>query len=982
MTDRTAVTALVSRLPYPLAYSLSRLLVDAAVREPGRPALLFPYCICALNSLLVRIAAVVGIQSYVPRASVTGDARTDEARDAEINAEIIKALREPADGTWQRIADLTLKAAAGHSEARLADRFRNALDRKLSKKRKDKTLGTGTIRDGLKDLIWFRNRLIHGAPIARKDMDKLDWQQSLAPEFMAWFCLHIASLLPDVDLNGLWSRVPRTEEFVESLAVRVRHARTAGVPLPKQFLARTVATIRQRAREEELGALTSLFCALGRLTSAVRQARAISSPGVRAHALARIAASRPGVGRARSTACLLIAARRAAEAVENPWHRAGCLAQAGRIADELGLNAIADELYDAAVTAAASAPDPAYRSSALGRIAELLALAGHQRRARDLFADAQRLVAAATVTPERHQVRLGGHAWRLANAGLIDEAMACANEMASDGNRRTALRRIAEALALAGQTDRARAVVNSMEPGSAQTEAWAAVATALARTGKVDEAESALQHVDLCAAVRKAWTVLAACLAQQGLGARARDMFQRTVQCGAVRAAADKQDILLVALVPGLARAGGLPQALPALARIEADSHLRDALTEAAAMLGDTADLVRLLECANRLRSGTLQQQAWSAIAQALARGGAVDVLLNMADTVQHHESKSALVGTVCRGLVVAGGNAQVLDRLWDIASAIDEPGTRALAFADIGAAWVRLGEPAHAQGAFAGADDEARKLADAHRRRLVFPTLVGLFVHAGEEPRARALAESVGDQAMREDCRRAIAAGLAARGQIAAARVIAASLAAHDQRALAFMAIAAADARSARPQECREHIAEALSAASEITTLPVRDRTHAQLAVVLAHMGDIDGAFSASERIMASSTNNDALNDILDIAAARNDFGALRRLGNRQTLGQECWERLLPNWRRHLSRTDRAGDLRRSLTLCPLSEALAYDGIGRILGYHLGRGDSRQTRQIIGLCPECQLDFLPAQCRGNEAAVAVGTARRADSVD
>jgi len=158
MKDRKGVTKLAPRLPYPLAYNLNRLLVDAAQRDGGEPIPLFPYSICALNSLLTRLAAAVGIQSYI---------RTG-ARDTAINGEVIKALRKPSDDVWRQIAMRTLKVVADRDGSSLAGRFYRAL---TEKRNKGQFGGVRSVTDAMLSLVTFRNHLIHGDRITEAEID-------------------------------------------------------------------------------------------------------------------------------------------------------------------------------------------------------------------------------------------------------------------------------------------------------------------------------------------------------------------------------------------------------------------------------------------------------------------------------------------------------------------------------------------------------------------------------------------------------------------------------------------------------------------------------------------------------------------------------------------------------------------------------------------------------------------------------------------
>ena len=156
--ERSSLATLVPRLPYPLAYNLGRLLSEAARRDEGESVPLFPYSICALNGLVVRLAAAIGIQSYV---------RWTGARDTDVNRKVMDGLRAPADGTWRDIALLTLRVAAGTGGAAVATRLFEG----LTKHRSRSAFGARSAAEGLQALVTYRNRLIHGDRLSEGETD-------------------------------------------------------------------------------------------------------------------------------------------------------------------------------------------------------------------------------------------------------------------------------------------------------------------------------------------------------------------------------------------------------------------------------------------------------------------------------------------------------------------------------------------------------------------------------------------------------------------------------------------------------------------------------------------------------------------------------------------------------------------------------------------------------------------------------------------
>lgn len=148
---------LVPLLPYPLAMALQTLLADAERRECGAHLPQFPFQLTAVMGLLVRLTAVIAIQSYVQLAN---------ASDARINQRVVTALRAPTDGTWLEVAVALLDRVAGRDDAPLAQRTAAALRNKSGAPR------AGTVIVVLRKLIAYRNRLLHGETVSAADTSR------------------------------------------------------------------------------------------------------------------------------------------------------------------------------------------------------------------------------------------------------------------------------------------------------------------------------------------------------------------------------------------------------------------------------------------------------------------------------------------------------------------------------------------------------------------------------------------------------------------------------------------------------------------------------------------------------------------------------------------------------------------------------------------------------------------------------------------
>ena len=112
------LSELVQQFPYPLALKLNLLLTDHERQLAGEGLPRFPYDLCVTMGLLVRLAALIGIQSYVRIAGAT---------DAALNRQVLETLRAPSDGAWRDLAVDVLTAVEKRPDALLARKTRAAL---------------------------------------------------------------------------------------------------------------------------------------------------------------------------------------------------------------------------------------------------------------------------------------------------------------------------------------------------------------------------------------------------------------------------------------------------------------------------------------------------------------------------------------------------------------------------------------------------------------------------------------------------------------------------------------------------------------------------------------------------------------------------------------------------------------------------------------------------------------------------------------
>jgi hypothetical protein len=152
------LTDLAERLPYPLGFKVRELLHARRRRDEGESEPQYPFELCAVMGVLVRLAALITIRAFV-------DAKKS---NPQLNHLIVSKLRAPSDGGWLEIAQRLSSELEGSGQpiAELVDRALKDKGKKGSK--------------ALSALVKFRNDLLHGETISEKQLNEAGQQLELA----------------------------------------------------------------------------------------------------------------------------------------------------------------------------------------------------------------------------------------------------------------------------------------------------------------------------------------------------------------------------------------------------------------------------------------------------------------------------------------------------------------------------------------------------------------------------------------------------------------------------------------------------------------------------------------------------------------------------------------------------------------------------------------------------------------------------------
>ena len=154
---------LVRQFPYPLSFKLKNVLDDKARYQSGEDVPQYGYDCCAVMGLLVRIAAAIGIQSYVDLVG---------GSDIEFNRAIMETLQAPADGGWLSLARRLTQQLQSREGAVIVKQLHEGLGQRVQLEGEGKKKGGVQVSQALEQLVSFRNRLVHGERISSQELEE------------------------------------------------------------------------------------------------------------------------------------------------------------------------------------------------------------------------------------------------------------------------------------------------------------------------------------------------------------------------------------------------------------------------------------------------------------------------------------------------------------------------------------------------------------------------------------------------------------------------------------------------------------------------------------------------------------------------------------------------------------------------------------------------------------------------------------------
>ena len=154
---------LAERLPYPLGFKIRELLQSQRRQSEGEAEPQYPFELCAVMGVLVRLSALITLRAFV-------DAKKS---NPELNHLIVSRLRAPSDGGWLELSQ-RLSKELKDAEQPLAELVRTALDSnpQLSPEVKQRARGGTKTSQALANLVKFRNDLLHGENISEEELDQ------------------------------------------------------------------------------------------------------------------------------------------------------------------------------------------------------------------------------------------------------------------------------------------------------------------------------------------------------------------------------------------------------------------------------------------------------------------------------------------------------------------------------------------------------------------------------------------------------------------------------------------------------------------------------------------------------------------------------------------------------------------------------------------------------------------------------------------
>jgi hypothetical protein len=216
-------------LPYPLGLKVRDWQSAAKRIAEGETEPQYPFMMCAMAGVMVRLAALVAVRAYVDSGG----------RDVRCNRLVVEALRKPADGTWLKLAQELLKQAAVRDAHELAAQLQRALGRKVKLTDAMRSRLTGKGRNepwqALHSLVEFRNKLIHGERPDEVRLAKVETMLEVAVrgfDFLLGWRLLVRDNEVDWELTGPVPRPRKVRADFELEAGRPTLLRREGEPSP------------------------------------------------------------------------------------------------------------------------------------------------------------------------------------------------------------------------------------------------------------------------------------------------------------------------------------------------------------------------------------------------------------------------------------------------------------------------------------------------------------------------------------------------------------------------------------------------------------------------------------------------------------------------------------------------------------------------------------------------------------------------------
>ncbi len=374
-------------------------------------------------------------------------------------------------------------------------------------------------------------------------------------------------------------------QVAEALAGAGQHEQAVRVAGQAEAVARSVTDLYQQANA--LAQVARALAGAGRYQDAEAIAQSITRPGLKASALAQVAAlagagqhqhadqAEEAAGQLEAVARSMLAAlagagqhqraghaeeiaaqlEAAAQSITSPYWQANALIQAAGVLARMGQPQDAEAV-------ARSITDPDQQANALILVAEVLAGAGQHEQAARVAGQAQEIAWSIT-SPCLQADALVRVAVALARSGQPQDAEAVARSMTDPDQQADALTRVAKALAGTGQHEQAarvagqaEAVARSITSPGMQADALARVAEALARAGRGQDAEEVARSITSPGMQADALARVAEVLAGAGQHEQAARVAVQAEAAARSITSPDQQANALAQVAEALARVG------------------------------------------------------------------------------------------------------------------------------------------------------------------------------------------------------------------------------------------------------------------------------------------------------------------------------------------------------------------------------------------------------------------------------------------